>query len=181
MPITMTAGQGLAHIDATIATLGVPRHRAMLGAFRTHWHGEITGDLDAAMSVVHEDSRFAVVGDLAAGEAFEVTGVAAHRAIYQMMPDMGLNAGGAFSEARFAFAHWGIVMEAVYANVVYGGMLANVGDYDPQALFLFHAPLVMVCQFDAAVRMTHKRDYFARVVSVEPADLATLAALTALD
>lgn len=175
-----TAGAALAHIDAVIAGLAEPRHRRMLAAFRTHWHGEVTGDLDAAMSVVHEDSRFAVVGALAAGEAFEVSGAHAHRAVYQIMPDMGLNAGGAFSEAKFAFSDWGIVMEAVYSNVVYGSMLANLGDYDPQGLFLFHAPLVMICEFDGDGRMTHKRDYFARASHVEPADREVLEALTAL-
>jgi len=174
MGIMMTAGESLANMDAIIATLDNPRHRQMLAAFRTHWHGEVTGDLDAAMSVVHEDSRFAVLGALAAGEAFEVSGIREHRAIYQVMPDLGLNAGGSFSGAKFAFSDWGIVMEAVYSNVVYGSMLTNVGNYDSQSLFLFHAPLVMICEFDAAGKMTNKRDYFAKILSVEPANISIL-------
>src|SRR5271156_6002038 len=119
MGIFSTAGETLARIDALAEALGNPRHRAMLQAFRRHWHGEVTGDLDAAMAELPEDSHFAVLGAVASGRPFEVNTAQAHRAIYQMMLDLKLNPGGAFSSERFAFADWGLVMEAVYSNVVY--------------------------------------------------------------
>jgi hypothetical protein len=180
MKTVATAAEAFARIDALLGTLKNPRHRRMLSAFRAHWHGEVTGDLDAAMAVVCDDSRFAVLGALPSGQAFEVDDIRAHRAVYQVMPDMGLNAGGVFSDERFAFADWGLVMEAVYSNVVYGSMLANVGDHDPKALFLFHAPLVMICSFTADGKMASKRDYFGAVSSVEPADKDALRKLVAL-
>jgi hypothetical protein len=180
MAILSTAGETLARLDALAEALDHPLHRTMLQAFRRHWHGEVTGDLDAAMAELPDDSHFAVLGALASGQAFEVNTAQAHRAIYQMMLDLKLNPGGAFSSERFAFADWGLVMEAVYSNVVYGRMLDNVGHYEPDGLYLFHLRMTMVCSFSRAGRMLGKRDYLAAPFSIERADRSTLERLTAL-
>lgn len=180
MPILSTAKQSLARMAALIQTLGNPRDRAMLTQFRNHWRGEVTPDLDAAMAVLPEDSFFSVKGVMTSGEAFEIRGAAAHRAVYQHMIDAGLNPGGAFHDELFAFADWGMMMEAVYSNVVYGPMLSNMGDYDPKQLYLFHAPLTMVCPFSPEGRMLGKRDYIAAPMSIEPVERDTLERLVAL-
>lgn len=180
MPILSTSGETLSRIDAVIQQLEDPRHRAMLQSFRRHWYGEVTGDLDAAMAELPDDSHFAVLGALASGQPFEVNSAQEHRAVYQMMLNLNLNPGGAFSSERFAFGHWGMVMEGVYSNVVWGNMLDNVGDFAPSELYLFHVPIVMVCPFSAAGKMQGKKDYLSAPLSVEPADRSTLKRLTAL-
>lgn len=180
MGIISTAAETFGRIDALMATLENPRHRQMLSSFRAHWRGEVSSDLDAAFAVVCDDVRFALLGALPSGQAFEVTNIRDHRAVYEAMPNLGLNAGGAFSNERFAFAGWGLMMEATYSNVVYGAMLANVGEYDAEALYLFHAPLAMVCSFTEDGKLATKRDYFGAVTSVEPADMDLLHRLTAL-
>jgi hypothetical protein len=180
MTILSTAGETLARLEALAGALDNPRHRSMLQAFRRHWRGEVTGDLDAAMAELPDNSHFAVLGAVASGQPFEVNTAQAHRAIYQMMLDLKLNPGGAFSSERFAFADWGLIMEAVYSNVVYGRMLDNVGKYEPDGLYLFHLPMTMVCTFSPAGRMLGKRDYLAAPFSIEPADRSTIGRLTAL-
>jgi hypothetical protein len=180
MPILSTAGQTLARIDALTNKQENPHHRAMLKAFKQHWRGEVTGDLDSSFADLPENSQFAVMGALTAGKAFEVNTAAEHRAVYQHMLDLGLNPGGAFSGERFAFSDWGMIMEAVYSNVVYGGMLANVGDYKSDGLYLFHMPMIMVCLFSPTGQMLGKRDYMATPTSIEPSDMETLNRLIAL-
>lgn len=174
------AGRALAYFDTELAKLANPHHRQSLASFRTHWYGEVTGDIDLAMSVVSEQSDFSVIGALAGGEAFAVHGKAAHRAVLEALPRLGLNAGGSFSNIRLAFADWGVMMEATYANVVYGNMLANLGDLDADRLFLFRAPMTMVCEFNGEGIMCRKRDYFG-AATAEPADLDVLARLISLE
>lgn len=180
MPILSTAGQTLARIDVLANELANPRHRSMLLAFKRHWNGEVTGDLDASFAELPQNSHFAVMGALTAGQAFEVNTAEAHRAVYQQMLDLDLNPGGAFANERFAFADWGMMMEAVYSNVVYGSMLVNVGVYKPDELYLIHMPMIMVCLFSPTGQMLGKRDYMAAPTSIEPANRETIKQLTAL-
>jgi len=180
MPILSTAGETLARIDALADALDNPRHRTMLQAFRRHWYGEVTCNLDAAMAELPDNSFFAVRGAMASGQPFEVNGAKAHRAIYQHMVDLKLNPGGAFSGELFAFADWGLIMEAVYSNVVYGRMLENIGGYEADSLYLMHLQMTMVCPCSRTGRMLGKRDYIAAPFSVEPANRSTIERLTAI-
>jgi hypothetical protein len=170
MPILSTAGQTLERLQKLADEQSNERSREMLLAFKRHWGAEVAGDLDAAMAELPENSYFGLRGALAGGSPFEVQTAAEHRAVYQRMLDINLNPGGALSDERFAFADWGMMMEAIYSNVIYGAMLANVGDYGPQDLYLVHIPMVMICYFSSDGKMLGKRDYMADPLSIEPAD-----------
>jgi hypothetical protein len=175
MPILTTAAETLARLDLLIERTEDPRHAAMLAAFRTHWWGEVLGDLDLAMSVLPALVQFSVRG--AVRRPVEIDTALAQRAHYQRTLDLGLNIGGALSRERFAFADWGMMLDAVLSGVTLGSLLdPSPGD----GFYLVHRPIVVVMPFAPNGQMLGEIAYMAAPTAIEPAGPETIRRLVGI-
>jgi hypothetical protein len=169
------ARETIARIDALIGTLANPHHKAMLSAFRTHWWSEVLGDIDTAMSVLPPDTIFKATGAVPSGQPFEVHTAAEQRAIYQVQLDAGLTpAAGSFQDERWAFAEWGMMLEANWIFVLYGKMIAAYGSFEPERLYLVKVPCVAVIPYRGGGLLGGEIFYIGNPSSIEATDRATL-------
>lgn len=161
-------------VDALIASLENPLHREMLGAFRLHWWSEVLGDLDAAMSAMTPQVVFKSTGSVPSGGPFEVHTSAEQRAIYEIQVAAGLSpAGGYFDNERWAFADWGMMLEAQWVFALYGNMISNYGDYDPEQLYLVKVPAATVMPYGGGGRLSGESLYMGDPLEIEPTDWET--------
>lgn len=169
------AKEAIARIDVLLERLGDPHHRAMLTAFRTHWWSEVIGDLDTAMSVMPADVIFKTTGAVPSGQPFELHTATEQRALYQQQLDIGLTPGaGTFTDERWAFADWGMTLEAVWIFVMYGSMISGYGSFDANCLYLVKVPCVAIMPYRGNGILGGEIFYFGNPISVEPTDQATL-------
>lgn len=169
------AKETVARIDVLLESLDNPLHREMLMAFRTHWWSEVVGDIDTAMSVMPDDVIFKTTGSVPSGQPFELHSATEQRALYQAQIDMGLTPGaGTFFDERWAFADWGMTLEAVWVFVMYGSMLEGVGSYEAEQLYLVESPCVAVMPYRGNGVLGGEIFYFGDTLSVEPTDTETL-------
>lgn len=177
------AKQTVARIDALIATLEDPNHRAMLAAFRTHWWSEVCGDIDTALSVMAPDILFKTTGAVPSGQPFELHTVAEQRALYQAQLDAGLTPGaGTFFDERWAFAEWGMTLEAVWIFASYGSMISPAyGVFEAERLYLAKIPCAAMIPYCGAGILGGETFYFGNPIAIEPTDRETLDWITAAD
>lgn len=169
------AKQTIARIDALIESLADPNHRAMLSAFRTHWWSEVRGDIDAAMAVLPMDTIFKATGAVPSGQPFEVHTAAEQRAIYKVQLEAGLTpAAGSFQDERWAFADWGMMLEAEWVFVLYGSMLSGYGSFEAERLYLVKIPCVAVIPYRGGGILGGEIFYIGNPTSIEPTDRAML-------
>jgi hypothetical protein len=174
------AKETIARIDALIESLADPNHRAMLSAFRTHWWSEVRGDIDAAMSVLPVDTIFKATGAVPSGQPFEVHTATEQRAIYEVQLEAGLTpAAGSFQDERWAFADWGMMLEAEWVFVLYGSMICGYGSFEAERLYLVKIPCVAVIPYRGGGILGGEIFYIGNPTSIEPTDRAMLEWLTA--
>jgi hypothetical protein len=169
------AKETIARIDALIESLADPNHRAMLSAFRTHWWSEVRGDIDMAMSVLPPDTIFKATGAVPSGNPFEVHTATEQRAVYQVQLDAGLTpAAGSFQNERWAFAEWGMMLEADWIFVLYGSMISGYGSFEADRLYWVEVPCVAVIPYRGDGMLGGEIFYIGNPVSITPTDRTML-------
>ncbi len=118
----------LRDIEATIAGIRDPQHRAWLEMYRTHWWSESIGDLAVTRATLAERVVFRRYGTPIVAVGLELETREQVMARYQAALDAGLKPGGPIEEARWAFGDWGISVEGIFTGFAWG---RNLHRYDP--------------------------------------------------
>jgi hypothetical protein len=174
-----TAPASRRRVEDVIAGLQNPAHKHMLQIWLQHWWGEVVYDLDAIMETVSEDISYRWFGtEQLGGEIYEDSSEFA-RSMYRSMFDAKLMPGGPFDGERWAFADWGMTLEAVFTSAFPGAMLkGKSAQSDPDQLYLVQWPMMISFPFDRE-RWLMKGEimYPGPPQKIEPTDRATISRL----
>lgn len=148
-----TARQSLQRLDARIAALANPRHKAWLATYRDHWWGEATNDVDAVMATMSRGPvRYSFDGHpfMTADALGEIRSWEDTRRMYEGVVQLGVVMAGPFDDEEVFFDDQGLLIRSVLTAIYPGVFLANYAEpVDPQATYLLRWPAVTLIRFDA--------------------------------
>jgi hypothetical protein len=153
MPPFSTARQTLARLNARIAALRDPQHKAWLGTYRDHWWGEVINDVDLVMSTMsHGPIRYSFDGHPFMDDGGTMAAV--HdwndtKAMYDGVVALGVRMIGPVDCERVFFDEYGLSVHGVISTVYPGAFLANHSEpVDPASFYLVRWPNVTTVRFD---------------------------------
>jgi hypothetical protein len=140
----------------------------MLTAFRTHWWGEVNGDLDAAMSVLPANSIFWAYTPF--GASIIEHSAEGQRTLYQTLMDAGMIIGASFQDERWAFGEWGMMLEAVWLFVLKGSFLSKLGSFEPEQVYVVKTPCLFFAPYLGSGLLGGEITYASQPLSIEPVE-----------
>ena len=170
--------ESAARIDRDIAAAGSERDRILLQIYRAHWWGEVTSDVEAIMATLPKDKVSYHFDGLSLTRALpiQISDLTVIRGMYQSVADLGLPIAGAFFDERYAFADWGMMIEATQSAIYPGRFLASYREpLDPDQLYLAQWRMTGVHAMDVERRlMLGENIYNGAPLQVTPVDRSAI-------
>lgn len=177
-----TAAETRQRIVTLRETLDNERDRAALDIWLRHWWAEIAYDLDEAVNSLSEDVAYRwfgtnQIGD--GGNGLDASSREFAHGMYKQMMDAGQMPGGPFDNERFAFADWGLMMDATFTTVFSGRNLHHgSAQSEPDGLYLVQFQMAVVHPLDfTRNEMRGEIMYASAPLHVQPATSADISRL----
>jgi hypothetical protein len=139
----------LAKLDVHVEAVKDPWHKTMLANWRDHYWGEAAGDLELTMGTLAPDPIYRFNGSRVLGPPQDANTLEEVRAMYGGLIDMGYRPAGPLTDMKFAFADWGLMVQAVHTAVLPGRFLNVTGlIIDPNATYSITAGLSQSHPYD---------------------------------
>jgi hypothetical protein len=153
LPKLSTARESLARLNARIAVLADPQHKAWFTTYRDHWWAEVVNDVDAAMVTMSLGPiRYRFDGHPFMDDGGTMAAVRSWsdtEAMYAGVVALGIRMAGPFDDERIFFDEHGISVHCILSTVYRGIFLANHSEpTDPNGFYLLRWPSITTIRFD---------------------------------
>ena len=171
-----TGYESLARLDARIAALDNPKHKAWLTTHRNHWWGEVIGDVDAVMRTMsHKEITYSFDGHpFMTADMSWVKTHADTRDMYEGVVALGVPMAGPTDDERVYFSDTGLVFTCILTVVYPGAFFPTMPGIKAEGMYLARWPNITIVDYDEHNLMLGERIYNGAPLVFEPTDASMI-------